>query len=70
VKQHTRVNKVVLSPTVTESEILSTRDLSLLVRTASRPIVTMTRRAVSDSLQSSDFTENAIAAGAKVRASI
>jgi hypothetical protein len=70
VKQHTRVNKVVLSPTVTESEILTTRDLSLLVRTASRPIVTMTRKAISDSMQSSNFAESAIAARAKIRAAI
>ncbi len=57
VKQYTRVNKVVLSPTVTESEVLTTRDLSLLVRTASRPIVTMTRQAVRDSLASTNLLE-------------
>jgi hypothetical protein len=36
----------VLSPAVTESEMLTTRDLNRLVRTASRPIVTMTRQSV------------------------
>lgn len=40
------VDKVVLSPAVTESEMLTTRDLNRLVRTASRPIVTMTRQSI------------------------
>ena len=40
------IDKVVLSPAVTESEMLTTRDLNRLVRTASRPIVTMTRQSV------------------------
>lgn len=40
------IDKVVLSPSVTESEVLSTRDLNRLVRTASRPIVTMTKQSV------------------------
>jgi phage FluMu protein gp41 len=52
VKQNAGVDKVVLSPTVTESEILTTRDLNRLVRTASRPIVTMTRQAVLHSTNS------------------
>jgi hypothetical protein len=43
-KQHSGIDKVVLSPSVTEGEVLSTRDLNRLVRTASRPIVTMTRQ--------------------------
>jgi hypothetical protein len=40
------VDKVVLSPAVTEGEVLTTRELNRLVRTASRPIVTMTRQSV------------------------
>lgn len=51
VKRHGEVDKVVLSPVVTESEVLTSRDLNRLVRTASRPIVTMTRqsaKAVAD----------------------
>ena len=40
------IDKIVLSPAVTESEMLTTRDLNRLVRTASRPIVTMTRQSV------------------------
>lgn len=46
VKQNPGVDKVVLSPAVTESEVLTSRDLNRLVRTASRPIVTMTRQSV------------------------
>lgn len=46
VKAHSGIDKVVLSPAVTESEILTTRELNRLVRTASRPIVTMTRQSV------------------------
>jgi len=45
-KGHIGIDKVVLSPAVTESEMLTTRDLNRLVRTASRPIVTMTRQSV------------------------
>jgi hypothetical protein len=45
-KGNTAVDKVVLSPVVTESEMLTTKDLNRLVRTASRPIVTMTRQSV------------------------
>ena len=41
------IDKVVLSPCVTESEMLTTRELNRLVRTASRPIVTMTRQSVN-----------------------
>jgi len=45
-KGNSHIDKVVLSPEVTESEMLTTRDLNRLVRTASRPIVTMTRQSV------------------------
>jgi hypothetical protein len=45
-KSNATIDKVVLSPAVTESEMLTTRDLNRLVRTASRPIVTMTRQSV------------------------
>jgi hypothetical protein len=45
-KANATIDKVVLSPAVTESEMLTTRDLNRLVRTASRPIVTMTRQSV------------------------
>jgi len=45
-KGNATIDKVVLSPVVTESEMLTTRDLNRLVRTASRPIVTMTRQSV------------------------
>lgn len=39
------IDKVVLSPALTECGSVSTRDLNRLVRTASRPVVTMTRQA-------------------------
>ncbi len=45
-KGNTAIDKVVLSPAVTEGEVLTTRELNRLVRTASRPIVTMTRQSV------------------------
>jgi hypothetical protein len=44
-KNHAGVDKVVLSPAVTGSDNVSAKDLNRLVRTASRPIVTMTRQA-------------------------
>lgn len=44
-KAHTGIDKVVLSPAVTSDNNVSAKDLSRLVRTASRPIVTMTRQA-------------------------
>lgn len=47
VRRNSVVDKVVLSPSVTESEMLTSRDLNRLVRTASRPVVTMTRQSVS-----------------------
>jgi hypothetical protein len=46
VKRNAGIDKVVLGPSVTESEVLTSRDLNRLVRTASRPIVTMTRQSV------------------------
>lgn len=46
-KRHAGIDKVVLSPSITESEMLTTRDLTRLVRTASRPIVTMTRQSIT-----------------------
>lgn len=45
-KQHTGIDKVVLSPVVTEGGNVTAKDLNRLVRTASRPIVTMTRQAM------------------------
>ncbi len=44
-KNHAGIDKVVLSPAVTGSDTVSAKDLNRLVRTASRPIVTMTRQA-------------------------
>jgi hypothetical protein len=44
-KEHAGVDKVVLSPVVTEAGNVTSKDLNRLVRTASRPIVTMTRQA-------------------------
>jgi len=44
-KHHSGIDKVVLSPAVTSDNNVSSKDLSRLVRTASRPIVTMTRQA-------------------------
>jgi hypothetical protein len=45
-KNHAGIDKVVLSPAVTSNGNVSSKDLNRLVRTASRPIVTMTRQAV------------------------
>jgi hypothetical protein len=44
-KEHGGIDKVVLSPAITEAGSITTKDLNRLVRTASRPIVTMTRQA-------------------------
>ncbi len=44
-RSHTGIDKVVLSPVVTEAGNVTAKDLNRLVRTASRPIVTMTRQA-------------------------
>jgi hypothetical protein len=45
IKEHVGIDKVVLSPAITEAGNVTSKDLSRLVRTASRPIVTMTRQA-------------------------
>jgi hypothetical protein len=45
IKEHSGIDKVVLSPAITEAGNVTSKDLSRLVRTASRPIVTMTRQA-------------------------
>ncbi len=44
-KSRTGIDKVVLSPAMTEAGNVTAKDLNRLVRTASRPIVTMTRQA-------------------------
>ena len=44
-KEHEGIDKVVLSPAITEAGNVTSKDLNRLVRTASRPIVTMTRQA-------------------------
>ncbi len=44
-KNHTGIDKVVLSPVITEAGNVTSKDLNRLVRTSSRPIVTMTRQA-------------------------
>ena len=45
IKEHSGIDKVVLSPAITEAGNVTSKELSRLVRTASRPIVTMTRQA-------------------------
>lgn len=42
-KQNTHIDMVLLSPTVTTDGAIKTRELNRLVRTASRPIVTMAK---------------------------
>jgi len=44
-RNHTGIDKVVLSPAITEAGNVTAKDLNRLVRTASRPIVTMTKQA-------------------------
>ncbi len=44
-KNHIGIDKVVLSPAVTSDGYVTAKELNRLVRTASRPIVTMTRQA-------------------------
>ncbi len=44
-KEHQAIDKVVLSPAITVAGNVSSKDMSRLVRTTSRPIVTMTRQA-------------------------
>jgi hypothetical protein len=46
-KEHTGIDKVVLSPVITEAGNVTSKDLNRLVRTSSRPIVTMTRQATA-----------------------
>ena len=48
-RDHTGIDKVVLGPAVTEAGNVTAKDLNRLVRTASRPIVTMTRQAIAAS---------------------
>lgn len=42
--EHWAIDKVVLSPAITAAGDITSRDMSRLVRTVSRPIVTMTRQ--------------------------
>lgn len=49
-KSHTGIDKVVLSPVITEAGNVTAKELNRLVRTASRPIVTMTRQAAAVSV--------------------
>ena len=44
-KEHRAIDKVVLSPAITAAGNITSKDMSRLVRTVSRPIVTMTRQA-------------------------
>ncbi len=46
-KNNTGIDKVVLSPVITEGGNVTAKDLNRLVRTSSRPIVTMTRQAAA-----------------------
>jgi hypothetical protein len=50
-KTHSGIDKVVLSPVVTEGGNVTAKELNRLVRTASRPIVTMTRQSVASLTQ-------------------
>ncbi len=43
-KQNSSIDMVLLSPTITENGNISSRELSRLVKTASRPIVTMAKQ--------------------------
>jgi len=43
-KQNSSIDMVLLSPTITENGNISSRELSRLVKTASRPIVTMSKQ--------------------------
>jgi hypothetical protein len=42
-KEHSGIDKILLSPSMTESENITEKDLTRLVRMVSRPVVTMTR---------------------------
>ncbi len=46
-KQNSTIDMVLLSPSITENGEISSRELKRLLRTSSRPIVTMTRQAVA-----------------------
>ncbi len=46
-ESHKGIDKVVLSPGITETGRVTAKQLSRLVRTSSRPIVTITRRAAA-----------------------
>lgn len=44
-KQNTRVDMVLLSPSITADGHISSRELNRLVKTASRPVITMSKQA-------------------------
>ena len=44
-REYRDIDKVVLSPAITAAENITSKDMSRLVRIASRPVVTMTRQA-------------------------
>ena len=44
-KQNTRIDMVLLSPSITRDGHISSRELNKLVKTASRPVVTMAKQA-------------------------
>jgi hypothetical protein len=46
-KQNKTIDMILLSPSITENGEISSKELKRLLRTASRPIVTMTRQAVA-----------------------
>ena len=46
-KEHWAVDKIILSPVITAAGNVTSKDMGRLVRTASRPIVTMTRQATA-----------------------
>ncbi|MBI4687538.1 MAG: hypothetical protein HY756_07130 [Nitrospirae bacterium] len=47
IKRNTSIDMIILSPAVTENGGISAKELSLLVKKASRPVVTMSRHALS-----------------------
>ena len=46
-KQNNTIDMVILSPSITDNGEISSKELKRLLRTGSRPIVTMTRQAVA-----------------------
>jgi hypothetical protein len=42
-KGHSGIDKILLGPSIAEAENIKAKDLTRLARTASRPVVTMTR---------------------------